>query len=322
MTTTEELKAFLANETDRQRDLKSAIRAFTADSGEDSPPLKAALGVVDALNANDVEAAADCFFDMLNHMTEDVVRLRSAAEGFFGGEWGGAATKPEWSKGETERLLYDAVRYALNRVQTDPEFRWHMLHTETFERLVLAESAYTGRPKEEVSEARMQDRQPEYRRRDRARCDLDRDRRHRGAVVKTSGLSQDAERQLRIQLESFASRMARDVIGPKMPSGVGFAFIAFDFGEAGNIAYSSSAKRDDMKRALAELLKRWHAEEPQTLSIEARHNLLVVAASRLATALTLSVATQNDSPEEERLAELIGRSLEELLAVLKMEPAK
>lgn len=173
------------DETDRQRDLKAAIRAFTADSGDDSPHLKAALGVVDALNANDMEAAADCFFDMLNHMTEDVVRLRSAAEGFFGGDFGGGAPKPsqgepalkpKWSKGETERLLYDAVRYALNRVQTDPEFRWHMLGTETFERLVTAEAAHTGRTEDDVREARMQDRQPEYRRRDRARCDLDRDR--------------------------------------------------------------------------------------------------------------------------------------------------
>lgn len=132
-------------------------------------------------------------------------------------------------------------------------------------------------------------------------------------------LTPDAERQLRIQLERFASHMARNVIGPKMPGNVGFTFIAFDFGEAGNIAYASSASRDDMKRALAELLKSWHAEEPHALSIEARHSLLVAAASRLATALTLSVTTQDDSPEEERLAEFIGRAHEDLLAVLKME---
>ena len=133
------------------------------------------------------------------------------------------------------------------------------------------------------------------------------------------GLSHGAERQLRLHLETFASKMARDVIAPKMPKGLGFAFVAFDFGEGGNIAYCSSADRADMKRAFAELLKNFHAEEPHALSMEVRHNLLVVAATRLATALSMSVTTTDDSPEEERLAEIIGSAHDELLAVLVLD---
>jgi hypothetical protein len=62
-------------------------------------------------------------------------------------------------------VLYEAIRYALNRAQTDPEFRWHMLHTETFERLCAAEAAFTGTPIEVVRDVRGRDLQPEYRKR-------------------------------------------------------------------------------------------------------------------------------------------------------------
>lgn len=72
-------------------------------------------------------------------------------------------------------LLYDAVRYTLNRAQTEPEFRWHMLHTEALERLIRAEAAYTGRSEDEVRAARNTDKQPEHRRR-RAECDVNRER--------------------------------------------------------------------------------------------------------------------------------------------------
>jgi hypothetical protein len=76
---------------------------------------------------------------------------------------------------EVTELLYDAVRYALNRVQTDPEFRWHMLGTEAFDRLIRAEAAYTGRSEHDVRADRETDRQPDYRRR-RPACALDRGR--------------------------------------------------------------------------------------------------------------------------------------------------
>lgn len=71
--------------------------------------------------------------------------------------------------------LYDAVRYALDRVQTDPEFRWHMTATETLDRLVAAEAAYLGRPREDIAAERANDRQPEHRRR-RAACSVNQER--------------------------------------------------------------------------------------------------------------------------------------------------
>ena len=78
----------------------------------------------------------------------------------------------------------------------------------------------------------------------------------------TRNLERGAERQLRIQLETFASKMACEVIGPRMPGGVGFAFIAFDYGDGGNMAYCSSAKREDVALALRELLKQWESGSP------------------------------------------------------------
>lgn len=84
--------------------------------------------------------------------------------------------KEQWRREEKlSTVLYDAISYTLNRVQTEPEWRWHMLLTETFERLVRAEAAYTGRPEEEVMSERMVDCQPEYRRR-RAECAVNRER--------------------------------------------------------------------------------------------------------------------------------------------------
>lgn len=74
-----------------------------------------------------------------------------------------------------EVTLYEAVRHALYRMQTEPEFRWHMLGTETFERLVKAEAAFTGRSEDEVKADRSRDLQPAYRRR-KSECSVNRDR--------------------------------------------------------------------------------------------------------------------------------------------------
>jgi hypothetical protein len=76
---------------------------------------------------------------------------------------------------DVTQLLYDAVRYALSRAQTDPEFRWHMLGTETFARLIRAEAAYTGRSEQDVRAERETDRQPVYRRRT-PECQINRSR--------------------------------------------------------------------------------------------------------------------------------------------------
>jgi hypothetical protein len=75
----------------------------------------------------------------------------------------------------TVELLLAAVQYTLDRAQTDPEFRWHMLSTEAMARLVKAEAAYLGQPESDVMRTREQDRQPEYRRR-KAECSMNRER--------------------------------------------------------------------------------------------------------------------------------------------------
>lgn len=42
-------------------------------------------------------------------------------------------------------------------------------------------------------------------------------------------------------------------IGKGLPEGVGFTLLMFDYGEKGNLAYISSAKREDMVHTLREM---------------------------------------------------------------------
>jgi hypothetical protein len=67
---------------------------------------------------------------------------------------------------EMSEILYDAVRYVLNRAQIDPEFRWHMLGTESMDRLVNAEAKYLRRDPQNVMAERCEDAQPSYRKRE------------------------------------------------------------------------------------------------------------------------------------------------------------
>jgi len=65
----------------------------------------------------------------------------------------------------------DAVAYALRRVGTDPEFRWHMIGTETLDRLCKAYAALTDRTSEDVmAEVRAHKPRPEV-----SRCEEHRD---------------------------------------------------------------------------------------------------------------------------------------------------
>ena len=74
-------------------------------------------------------------------------------------------------------------------------------------------------------------------------------------------LPPEAEQQLRIQLEAFASGMAHHVIGPRMLAGVGFIFVAADYGDGGgNLAYCSSVERADAERLLRKLLSKWDGD--------------------------------------------------------------
>lgn len=58
----------------------------------------------------------------------------------------------------------------------------------------------------------------------------------------------------REELEKVCGQLAREVIVPLVPPGAGFTLLLFDLGAKGNIAYMSSAKREDMITALEELI--------------------------------------------------------------------
>lgn len=54
----------------------------------------------------------------------------------------------------TQAKAKEAIRYALDRVQTDADFRWHMLDTQTMRLLVQAEAAIRGEEEEAVMQRR------------------------------------------------------------------------------------------------------------------------------------------------------------------------
>lgn len=58
---------------------------------------------------------------------------------------------------ERDVVVADAIRYALTRSQTDTDFRYHMVATETFARLVRAEAAILQLPVADVYRARERD---------------------------------------------------------------------------------------------------------------------------------------------------------------------
>lgn len=63
-------------------------------------------------------------------------------------------------------LAIQAVTYALDRIQTDPDLAYVVdPFTELFHRLCLAEAAHKGQPLEDVKDDRSEDQQPEHRRR-------------------------------------------------------------------------------------------------------------------------------------------------------------
>lgn len=67
------------------------------------------------------------------------------------------------------------------------------------------------------------------------------------------------QKQVRLVLEQQCREIA-DTIAQACPAGVGFALLLFDYGDGGNIAYVSNGARDDMRKALRELLDRWEVQ--------------------------------------------------------------
>jgi hypothetical protein len=63
--------------------------------------------------------------------------------------------------------LYEAVKYVLDRSQTDPDLGYYIgPGTQAFYLLCKAEAAHTGKPLEQVERERGRDLQPEHSKRD------------------------------------------------------------------------------------------------------------------------------------------------------------
>lgn len=63
------------------------------------------------------------------------------------------------------------------------------------------------------------------------------------------------------ELEALARSIGR-TLKVAMPEGVGFALLVFDYGEGGHLTYVSSARREDMVKAVKEWLELVEAEPP------------------------------------------------------------
>lgn len=63
------------------------------------------------------------------------------------------------------------------------------------------------------------------------------------------------------EAEAASRRLAR-IVDSEVPNGWGFGLLLFSYGDAGHITWISSANREDMARALHELLGRWEKNEP------------------------------------------------------------
>lgn len=63
------------------------------------------------------------------------------------------------------------------------------------------------------------------------------------------------ETERRLRLEEQCAEVGR-VLAARMPKGVGFALLMFDFGSGGNMAWASNAERPDMIEMLHEWLGR------------------------------------------------------------------
>lgn len=61
--------------------------------------------------------------------------------------------------------------------------------------------------------------------------------------------------------ENEARRLAAE-LDSRMPPGWGFGLILYTKGEAGYMTWISSGRREDMKKAMQELIAKWDRESP------------------------------------------------------------
>lgn len=68
---------------------------------------------------------------------------------------------------DAAEAAHAAVKYILDRIQTDPDLYYYCgFGTQSFHLLTVAEAARTGRPLAEVEKERQRDLRPEHRRRE------------------------------------------------------------------------------------------------------------------------------------------------------------
>ena len=65
-----------------------------------------------------------------------------------------------------------------------------------------------------------------------------------------------------LELAEVRAQRIAGLLEAETPRGWGFGLVMFSYGEAGLITWISSARRDDMAKALRELLTRWEADQP------------------------------------------------------------
>lgn len=58
----------------------------------------------------------------------------------------------------------------------------------------------------------------------------------------------------------FALREVAEYAKTRMPMGLGFTLLMFDFGEGGNMFYISNAQREDVLKSMEEFLEKNRAE--------------------------------------------------------------
>jgi len=69
-------------------------------------------------------------------------------------------------------------------------------------------------------------------------------------------------RKDRLQLQAITRGLAELIErkGELRQAGIGFALVLYDFGDRGSIAYASNGNREDMRKALREMLEKMDIE--------------------------------------------------------------
>ena len=78
------------------------------------------------------------------------------------------------------------------------------------------------------------------------------------------GVSMAIDHDLRLKMEEVGRKIS-DRIADDLPTGIGFSFFMFQFGEGGWLSYISNVQREDVVKALEEWLDRNRRGEQEIL---------------------------------------------------------